>query len=154
MGADIHFVVEQKHNDKWVGVFSSTGNYDWIPTWDAREKASPFWKFTNRNYKFFGSLANVRREGPDPLGIPADVSDLADMHIAQWSGDGHSHSYLPLKDFVLRWLASDEVRLAETICDKMEGDNTAIFKALNLDEKFEEDVALLESSRVVFWFDN
>jgi hypothetical protein len=152
MGADIHFVVEQKHNDKWVGVFSTTGNYDWLPPYDIRAKASPLWKFDARDYAFFGRLAGVRDDGPAPLGIPEDASDLANMYINMWGGDGHSHSYLPLRDFVQCWLAGES--LIETVCNKMEGNDTAIYQALNLNSAFEEDLAALENSRVVLWFDN
>jgi hypothetical protein len=154
MGADIHFVIEQKHHDRWVGVFSSTGNYDWQPPWELRNDASPLWKFGERNYQFFGNLAGVRREGPTPLGIPEDASSLVQMYTDHWGDDGHSHSYLPLKEFVRQWIVSDAKRLTEAVCDKIEGDEAAIYKALNLDPKYEEDTTTLENSRVVFWFDN
>ena len=79
MGCDIHGWIEKKVYDKWVAVgeFRGCG--------------------LERNYERFAQLAGVRGEGPDPKGVPEDVSDTAKFHIDEWGVDGHSHSYMDLE---------------------------------------------------------
>lgn len=103
MGADIHIVVECKRNGRWV----EAG----VPPCD------------NRNYALFGVLAGVRSsEHPticSPKGMPADASDAAKELNDHWNGDGHSHSWLTLreiegyepwteKETELRWVPSED----------------------------------------------
>lgn len=121
MGCDIHGWVEHKVGDRWIAVAKL--------------------KDRNRNYRRFALLAKVRDyhgEGKkDPLGIPSDVSETAGYDIEQWGADGHSHSYMPLKD-------ACEI-FNETACEKSEWPEDTFF------DQEEEDVG---KARLVFWFDN
>lgn len=145
MGADIHIVVEEKHEDEWFGIFYNGGPFQ---NFDA--KSSPFWKFSCRNYHFFGALANVRTEGPEPNGTPDNASPMALKHIRDWGGDGHSHGHLPLEEFVKRWLEANPDTAAEAMRAQIEG-GSGVRHLLNLNDWDEEN---LDGYRVVFWFDN
>jgi len=116
MGCDIHYTIEEKHNDKWVGVYCS----DFVK-YDKRMPAA------NRFYSFFAALAGVRAEDGDnirkPQGLPEDLSDLSKVMVGYEDDDGgnrevkafaenlipilsgycdldlHSHSYMSVKEF-------------------------------------------------------
>lgn len=91
MGCDIHAFSEKKINGKWE--FQKSINID-------------------RNYDLFSILANVRNgygfagvktgEGFAPIsnskGIPHDASSKYLTKCLEWEGDGHSHSWLTLKE--------------------------------------------------------
>lgn len=93
MGCDIHFIVEEKIDNKWVGILAT----DKI-VYNLRPAG------VHRNYEFFASLAGVRKEvgdseEPYPKGLPGDVSELAILCIDESNGDAHSHSYCSGKEF-------------------------------------------------------
>lgn len=155
MGCDIHFVVEHKANDVWVGVYS-TDLTPGLPTIAEQDnpKANPGYArvttLQNRNYKAFAKLAGVRGQGPDAKGMPADASSLADRVHTRWRGDGHSHSYCSLQDFVTASMTDEQF---------------ADFAAAELDKRPEHINPTLafwvgyadsniDEYRVVFWFDN
>lgn len=91
MGCDIHAFAEVKTNGKWK--FNKSINID-------------------RNYDLFSILANVRNgygfagvktgEGfvpiSEPKGVPCDASSKYLTKCLEWDGDGHSHSWLTLKE--------------------------------------------------------
>jgi hypothetical protein len=70
------------------------------------------WVYTGRNYDLFAILADVRNgrgfagvvtgEGfnpiDDPRGVPEDASAYVKEECERWDGDGHSHSYMTLRD--------------------------------------------------------
>lgn len=86
MGCDIHFVIEKKVNNKWIGLVST--DYGYRPM--AKE----------RNYNFFSAIASVRGNGNrDPIGLPRDPSDLSRLLVKEWDCDGHSISWMMLRDF-------------------------------------------------------
>lgn len=122
MGCDIHGWVEVKKDDKWIAVQEIEDR--------------------SRNYKRFAALAGVRGEGPEPRGIPHDVSDTVRYHIEYWGVDGHSHSQMSLRDAAKVWLETDW--------------------APNYHKKRYPILAYIgiasddctEDFRVVFWFDN
>ena len=168
MGCDIHWVLEQKLNDKWVGIYSTdltpmpkgtivtrAHSAQGDPSMPDVPVGVKTWHdiiLKSRNYEWFGKLAGVRRSGPDPLGMPHDASDLSQACAGDWGEDGHSHSYLPAVDFVARYL--DDDRLVDYISSKF---NPTITN--NLMEWF--GVSGFGSTdfhnskfRVVFWFDN
>ena len=125
MGCDIHGWVERKVGDKWVGI-------DKFNTY-ARE----------RNYKRFGALANVRTDGPEPKGLPLDISDSANYDAEQWGVDGHSHSWLPLTE------------AAKVFCDTqyLPTATEPYWSKYPISHFFDvEDHE--EEYRIVFWFDN
>lgn len=156
MGTDIHIVVERKWEGRWVGVRTDQGFYrggflgDSGPNW-----ASP--AVGNRNYAFFARLAGVRGDGPEALGLPDDASDLTLMRWSEWESDGHSCSYLPLKEFADRWCAGDKEFLAKRAVERLRGEDNSYTQLLNrasigaFDPYGYMDV---EDFRVVFWFDN
>ena len=85
MGCDIHTHVEIKKKNKWI-------HTDEVPE-----------EFEGRNYSIFSVLAGVRssfnvKPISEPKGIPEDISKETKESIKEWDGDGHSHSYLTLRE--------------------------------------------------------
>lgn len=122
MGCDIHGWVEEYVGDRWVGV----------------KEITPVGR--SRNYSRFAALAGVRGNGPEPVGIPADVSDTVRYWIDSWGSDGHSHSWLPMNMAEDTWAQTGPV-------DKS-----------NIEPQFHYfglfDLENKHRRRVVFWFDN
>ena len=54
---------------------------------------------TGRWYSLFASMAGVRGEGPDPRGLPDNLTKTVKLAVDAWDCDGHSHSWLTLKEF-------------------------------------------------------
>jgi len=131
MGCDIHVYVEKKIDDEWVYVWSPT-YYSY--TVDNEER---------RNYRRFSELAGVRRDMKsvyrEPLGLPDDASGGVIYHAKEWGPDGHSHSYMGMKEAKEVWKkTSHEPKKFypfESLCNDEYGDD-------------------LDDYRVVFWFDN
>lgn len=125
MGCNIHGWVEVNTGDKWV--------------------ATKELKDRDRNYKRFADLAGVRDYGEKskaiPLGVPSDVSETAKYDIERWGSDGHSHSFLPLKEAAQIFLDSKH----EPRDYERQYPESAFF------DYEDEDVT---KARLVFWFDN
>lgn len=151
MGADIHMVLERKYNDKWVGVHA----FPYIDR-EISEAAAAVLKAANvyvpgwvsytargRNYELFAALAGVRGDGPEPLGVPEDASDLAAMEIEHWGGDGHSHSYMGLAD-------AFPIFVAHLYPQKVLDDDRYLLR----EKLFGVDYDDCSEHRLVFWFDN
>jgi len=155
MGCDIHIVVERKWGGKWVGVRTDKGYT--IGGYDSAECAWRYPDVGRRDYPFFARLAGVRGDGPDPLGIPGDASDLTLALTREWEGDGHSFSYLPLKEFAERWCAEDVAFIATMIAERLKGEDRAYARLLDRASigvfNAYDDVDV-DDFRVVFWFDN
>lgn len=95
MGADIHIMLERKINGQWY----MWHKLDGVPrrALDREVKPTPydhFYRITDRNYEFFAAIAGVRGPGPEPRGIPEDLSVPAQEEIECWAGNGHSHTWL------------------------------------------------------------
>ena len=72
------------------------------------------WIYDGRNYDLFAILANVRNgygfagvdtgDGFNPIampkGIPSNVSKVVRQEAERWGDDGHSHSYLTVKELL------------------------------------------------------
>lgn len=107
MGCDIHMYVEYKRSinskDTWV-----SGDYF---------KMNPYYKtdeyerefecielYGDRNYTLFSTIAGVRdytdKVVPvsEPKGIPEDATAYVKQENERWDGDGHTHSWLTLKE--------------------------------------------------------
>jgi hypothetical protein len=123
MGCDIHTVLERKINGKWVAVA-------------IEESAS-----RDRNYDRFAMLAGVRGEGPEPRGMPEDASDSAAALAADWGGDGHSHSWLPIEEACDIYLESER-------------DPSEIVTKYAMESFFNLSPESTDEHRLVFWFDN
>lgn len=95
MGCDIHMVLERKVNDKWLGLHD-------FPY------GSGGWKARDRNYQRFNAIAGVRGDGPMlPRGLPSDISDLGKFIVDDYGSDGHSHTYLSLREALPIFLATE-----------------------------------------------
>lgn len=117
MGCDIHMYVEHKQDGVWKSAdiwkpdkyFDS--KYETVQK-DIVEYEDRF--YAGRNYDLFAILANVRNgygfAGTDtgdgfipisePRGLPDDVSELIKDESEDWGPDGHSHSWLTLKELL------------------------------------------------------
>ena len=160
MGCDIRMVLEKKcEGGEWVGlhnyphlsIVAFGGN---LP----EQVLKRAWaKIRNRNYELFGRLAGVRQDGPDPLGVPEDVSQLARVEISGWGDDGHSHSYLSLREFTKRYVACSD-HIGKAAADRLRGDSkikdAEIICAGGYDAHEYEDVDTSNDVRIVFWFVN
>lgn len=141
MGCDIHMVLERKNDaGKWIGIDTFSSHHaaynagDWfVPNARAR------------NYDRFAALAGVRGDGPKPLGLPEDISDTTELLSSDWGGDGHSHSWLPIKEAAKIFLNTDRLPAAP---DSL---------AARWPESYYfgvDDESGLDDYRIVFWFDN
>lgn len=79
MGCDIHMFIEKKIGSEWM----SMGEID-----------------VNRNYDLFAFLAGVRGDGQHfaRKGFPEDASQQVKEECWEYGSDGHSHSYLTLRE--------------------------------------------------------
>lgn len=66
-----------------------------------------------RNYERFAALAGVRGEGPSARGLPGDISESAQMFVDEWDGDGHNHSWLPIKQMADVMLSTSDEGLSD-----------------------------------------
>lgn len=127
MGCDIHGWVEVRVGDKFIATMQL--------------------KDRDRNYARFAALAGVRNyhevDAKSPKGIPADVSDTAGYDIEKWDSDGHSHSYIPIKEAATIFLAT-----------AWEPRDFAKEYPLSEYFDFEEEEDEANDARLVFWFDN
>lgn len=140
MGCDIHLVLEKKFDGKWVGIDTFVGH---------EQTCAKGWAFPvarSRNYVRFAALAGVRGEGPAALGVPEDASDTARCTVAYWGEDGHSHSWLPLKEAAQVFLATSQLKPDDY------GFKYPASYFFSVDES--DDRILMDDYRVVFWFDN
>lgn len=145
MGCDIHMVLERRHNDEWVGV----QNFEYIPA--AATDDNPIdsvysvgWKVKGRYYNLFAALAGVRGAGPDPRGVPDDISSLTRMEIDYWGSDGHSHSWGLLEEVLPLFMAY--IVPAQIISDERLLTAKRLFGLDACDE--------IEDYRLIYWFDN
>lgn len=128
MGCDIHTVIElQRADGLWIGVAAS----------DCMQRRP---KYAERDYSFFGQVANVRESGPHyPKNLPYDVSALAWHLYMRAPTDHHSASYMPLEQFCS---IHNEQRPRDSRKEYAVEDLTGIYSEAG------------EAYRIVFWFDN
>lgn len=151
MGADIHFVIERKHKNGWVGLYASDAASNWISSWLTPQRTkNSLQKLRERDYHFFARLAGVRGDGGEANGLPKDVSELTSMHLERDGSDAHSHFHMPIHDFVSQKLV-DLASISEYAVHRLVGsDPVQEFMSHALDEFLTLD----ENTRVVGWFDN
>ena len=133
MGCDIHYVLEFKMGDKWVGFLSDRGQSYKVPA-------------GARSYVFFTELANVRGESDTamaPKGLPDDISDLTRSDLDIWY---HSHSWCSVEEYLDAYNRAAEKVGALPIKEKAELFGLAYWPFDEFDEYNE--------TRVVFGFDN
>jgi len=133
MGCDIHLFLERKVGNKWVMV---------------KELDSPA---DNRNYARFSALAGVRGDGPAPKGLPLDISDSVKLHVDDWEGDGHSHSWETIDKAAKIFLDT------ESNPDEYAMRNPASY-FFDLSTKScrccGQEILSIDNHRIVFFFDN
>jgi len=143
MGCDIHGWIEVKNDGKWIAVMKL--------------------KDDNRNYDRFCKLAEVRCHGSmmnvmtgghitdscdaKAHGIPDDISETAGYDIKVWGVDGHSHSYLPIKE-------AAQIFLDTVYGDISEFDTKYPYYTFFDIEIDKTEGPGVENYRLVFWFDN
>lgn len=136
MGCDIHLVLERKVDDRWIAVDTFKGHES------ALGRGYQWPAATARNYGRFAKLANVRGDGPAPRGLPEQLSETAAFLVKKWGEDGHSHSWLPLKDAAAAFLETDR------------HDPDGFREKYPHSYYFGVDCDEVDQHRLVFWFDN
>jgi len=130
MGTDIHGVVEE--------LSSSDNAWSLVYVLRVNDRAGA------RNYKQFAALAGVRGEGPEPRGLPSDISD-ATRYLWETIGD-HTPSWLFVSEAVQifqerpRYIAEPARVPEEDWCDEV--------------EYWFGESGLKPDDRFVFWFDS
>lgn len=169
MGADIHMYVERRMpSGDWICVrdlnetLHSKGlNVLVRSSSPIKDGFSAFWNLVGRNYSLFAALAGVRGEGPQPRGLPQDVSEYVELERDGWGFDAHSVSWYSASDFVRIYEGvyaevDDDTPLSEYVITRMEdGDEIAVARFLS----DKAGVGLgnddsVDNYRFVFWFDN
>ena len=106
MGADIHVLLERKVDGRWETWDRFAGIPKRALVRDVQDAGYDLhYRFTYRNYAFFAALAGVRGDGPDPRGLPYDISPVAKAYVDNWGDDGHSHTYLFADEFCEAFMA-------------------------------------------------
>lgn len=141
MGCDIHLVLERKYGLKWIAVDTFAGHEAAY----GKGWASPAAR--SRNYERFAALANVRGDGPQPRGLPDDISETTAMLFEDWESDAHSMSWLPLEEAAKVWLATEHGMKPDDFGAKYPQSHF-----FGVDES--DDPSKRTKYRVVFWFDN
>lgn len=175
MGCDIHSFAEKKNRE--TGKWEKVGNAFTLDSFDREmaKKDKDDHPFCWRSYSLFSFLAGVRNYDrceplSKPKGMPKDVSDDVKSEWEMWEPDGHSASFLTLRELcefdyekvfwnrrITKQLSQNSwtgAALAE------EGEGKMISYRQNLGEMFFihlEDLKVLgdpDDVRIVFWFDN
>ncbi|MGV6816169.1 MAG: hypothetical protein ACWA44_02735 [Thiotrichales bacterium] len=115
MGCDIHCFVEKRTNKGWERVSKGLQSDYYAPNneyFSTDEYKDGGRIIDCRNYTLFAFMANVRNgygfAGCDtgdaikpismPKGLPSDVSEEVKKESDDWGVDGHSHSFLSLRE--------------------------------------------------------
>lgn len=113
MGCDIHMYVEykkdlpikgsDKRKEEWIsGDYFKQNPFKLV--WDDENKMDRLELHGDRNYTLFTTLAGVRDYTnetipvSEPKGVPDDACDYVKKENERWDTDGHSHSWLTLKE--------------------------------------------------------
>lgn len=174
MGCDIHIIAEVREDGTWK---ANTREVFPLDEWEREyyKKSHAEVPFDWRSYSMFGLFANVRNYDhctsiAAPRGIPEDASEAYKSHERDWEGDGHSHSYLTLRELIE--FDYDKVFWNRRIT-RQEGPNTFNGAAIanegegrhlsqreNLGEQYFQHLEALKTLgapddvRIVFFFDN
>jgi hypothetical protein len=152
MGCDIHSYTEKKTEQGYESV--DFAPFDW------------------RSYGMYAFLAGVRNYSgitpiAEPRDLPDDVSSAVKQHAEDWNGDGHTHSWLSVKELtefdydqmmedrrVTKQISANCWSGAQT-CEAGEG-TTQTYREFLGNGYFNdlEKLKILGADRIVFWFDN
>lgn len=162
MGCDIHLWTEVRRNGKW----ETAGAWVENRYYESEDNESVYNRprireefYGSRNYSLFALLAGVRGEHPDapPLapdrGLPADVSAEVQKYSDLMAGDGHSHTYLTLREILDFAYGNGYGQRGENrFADYSKEFAEETIRKLTVLAK---DPALTaDDVRIVFWFDN
>lgn len=152
MGCDIHFYIETRPDKKADWTLETF--HDMSEDQDNPEFIDVSDTHLDRDYSMFALMAGVRGEGPEPKGIPHNMSKDLQNEYVRWDADGHSHS----------WMTVDELK--DAIDQYFDGkpwfdtDYTRVYEKASkwlIDEMAEAQLlssGLEPQVRFVFWFDN
>jgi len=109
VGCDIHYMIEvrgKKDPTKWRLAFSASKLYDMVDKGELFDYDQIYRHplYLDRDYTLFAVLAGVRSwvnafsPISRPKGIPPDASPGYNAMCEKWRGDGHSHSWLTIKE--------------------------------------------------------
>ena len=151
MGTDVHIVIETKNKNsgEWVGVYGSDNPFN---SPHNPQEPYPINTLDHRDYDFFGAIAGVRRAGPEANGLPDDISSMTKMYITVWGDSAHSHSYLPLADFIRLKIKTNPILTAKAAEIKLKGEDPVVWMLGHYGEWISYNG--IDDHRVVFWFDN
>lgn len=117
MGCDIHMYTEFKRDGRWLpaDAWQPDMRYGESPMRIPQHLRPPH----DRDYDFFGWLANVRNGtwgeplpvAAEPRGLPEDCCAIIRAESSEWGCDGHSHSWLTLAELKTAWGATKEHRI-------------------------------------------
>ena len=145
MGCDIHLHVETKQYDAWLEVRNPIHEETYS------QHTYRHWPGSDRYYTLFAVLADVRnRDGSvtpiaTPRGLPGDASRTVKDEADTWDGDGHSHSYLTLRELVdYDW----DAPAGHSTIRQQVGDFFSLMQLMA------HETLDMEYARIVFWFDN
>lgn len=169
MGADIHMYVERRlPSGSWVMVrdlnsgINAKGLHAYVQK-EVHVLPQGYWNLTERNYTLFAALAGVRGDGPDPKGLPEDVSEYVEYYSDRWDADGHSHSWEMAADFMDLYLGNKERHYNEeaplneyTQTTLKDGRKYAVAQFLMEMCSVDSELGGFDPDdyRFVFWFDN
>ena len=140
MGKDLHYIVEKRINNKWVGIMATDCLFSSV-----KNKI----KALRRSRRFFACINDL-------TGFPDDASELA-LHEKERI-EGHSHSWLYIEDIYQVWLSLYQPSLR--------GSNTSLDETLILQAEFSEFIGvnflgeedngfwINDNLRILFFFDN
>lgn len=96
MGTDIHIFIEWKKGDEPWSKDSHHQKEDHGDYQSIRQVTAD-----GRDYELFGALSGVRSEGPEPNGLPEDVTDTVLEALTQFHY--HSLSHASLEEFMKKY---------------------------------------------------
>jgi len=158
MGADIHLWLERKlPNGKWVmhdrcdGISREAYGIE-PPTAESYMGDRAYHLAGGRNYRFFAALAGVRGDGPEPRGLPPDVSDYVLHESDEYGADGHSHSWMTAREFMP--IFAEHVLPVQYAVDVVGGRTTWVALFSRYFSTYIDHARDFDNYRFVFFFDN
>ena len=159
MGADIHLWVERKlPSGKWVmhdrcrRISREAHSIDPPASHKDYFGDMAYHRVNNRNYRFFAALAGVRGDGPEPRGLPPDVSDYVQYESDDYGVDGHSHSWMMASEFMP--IFAEHHLNPEYAVRVVAGEATWLGVFEKIFGTYVDGPEGLDNYRMVFFFDN
>lgn len=162
MGCDIHSFVEERHDGVWCisdRIYESDHRLHDAEIFCGDEYTACCSPVEARNYDLFGFLVrHVRGDGPtclwllgkDPYwrGVPNDASPEVLKEWASWPADGHTPSWLTLRELVTGFAAANLQGYASGYREQLQ------FGLKQMKARAKEASLSYDDMRLVFWFDN